>query len=123
MLAARPAVTEDVLVRAARFFQGIRQNWHVAEVAGVVHPLGHRHEQTAVPGQPGGVEGNRAEGVAEEVADQGGLLLPRGGIQLVPSRVPVRSGEAADGEEGNDPGQVDQAAGGGVRAGRGGTLG
>src|SRR5262249_18959317 len=87
MLAWMATVPEDVGVVAARFFQGVGQDGHVAEVAAVVHPWGHGHGEAAVPGQDGGVEGYGAERVAEDAAEHPGLVLPFRGLYGVPGRL------------------------------------
>ena len=77
MLAARPAVREDIGVGAARFLQGVGQDRQQAAVQRafrhvplVVGGPGQADHGGVVPGQDGGIEGDRAEGVAEEVAQQ-----------------------------------------------------
>ena len=95
MLALRPAVAEEVLVLAPRFFEGVGQHRHVRKVAGVVHPPGHRDGQAVVPAEPGRVDDDGAERVAEDVADQrsGRLHLgwcPKDFPGLGPGRHPGR---------------------------------
>ena len=82
MFASRPAVCEDGLVRAAGFFEGIRQYGHVAEIAAVVHPLGHRHQQTVMPKQPGGIEEHGLERIAKNVAEDGDLPALSFGVNI-----------------------------------------
>ena len=67
-------MAEDVRICAAGIFEGIRQHRCVAEVAAVVHLPGHRHDQAIVPGQPGRIERNGTEGVAEDVTEKRALL-------------------------------------------------
>jgi hypothetical protein len=52
--------------------EGVGEDGHRGEVAGVVHALS---EQSGGGGAPGGLEGNGAEGVAEDVAEERGLKL------------------------------------------------
>jgi hypothetical protein len=70
MLTRLAAVGQDVLVRAAGFFDRVRQHRPVAEIAAVVHLLGHRDEQTIVPSEPGGINRDGAEGVVDDIVEK-----------------------------------------------------
>jgi hypothetical protein len=70
MFASRPTVAEDVLILAAGFFEGIGENRQTVESTVVVDGLGHSRDRTVVPGQPGGIDGSRSEGVAYNLMDE-----------------------------------------------------
>jgi hypothetical protein len=67
------AVGEDVGVVAAGFLEGIRQDRHAGEVPLLVHLRG---DPGGVFGAPCRVEGDRAERVAEDVAEDGAHKIP-----------------------------------------------
>src|SRR5947207_279400 len=74
MLPARPAVGQYIGVNAPRVLQRVGQDRHSAEGAFLVDGGGEPGGGAAVVGEDGGVDGRRgAEGVAEEVAEEGGL--------------------------------------------------
>src|SRR5262245_43156920 len=77
-----PQVVEDFSIGAAGFLNGIGQNSHAGqierpggEVAVVVHRLGQFDHGPVVPCQPARVDGNRVEGVAEDVTENSRLML------------------------------------------------
>src|SRR5262249_12988349 len=86
-----PAVAQNIRVKAASVFEGIRQDRQTVEGPALVDGLG---EAGHVGRSPGGVDTYRVEGVAEEVTDQGakgiagvclyGDLLG-GGVGIVPA--------------------------------------
>jgi hypothetical protein len=63
-------VGEQVGVRAAGVFEGVGQDRQVVEGAVVVDVPGDRGDGAVVPLQPRGFGGDRAERVAEDVADE-----------------------------------------------------
>ena len=72
MLARLTAMVQDVGVGAATFFKGVGKDRHSVKCFFIVDRLG---EVLNGGGEPDGVEGDGAEGVAEDVAKQSGLLL------------------------------------------------
>src|SRR5688572_16265034 len=67
------AVVQNVLAVAPGILKRIGQYRHRAEVAGVVHLPGERHRGVGTPRRG---EGNGAERVAEDVAEQVALTPP-----------------------------------------------
>src|SRR4051794_10920599 len=65
-----PAVLQDPGVRAACVFERVCQDGHPVKGAFVVARLGELADRAAVPGEPGGVEGDWVGGVAEYIAGQ-----------------------------------------------------
>jgi hypothetical protein len=77
-------MAEDVLVRTAGVFQGISQDGEPVvvqmtggEVAVVVEGLGEGGDSAAVPGEPGGIERDGTEGIAEDAANHSGKGILR----------------------------------------------
>jgi hypothetical protein len=70
------AVVQDVGIGAASVFQGIGKDWHVHEATVGVDALSELDNGAIVPNKPSGVEGDRVEGVPENVT---------GNISLTPS--------------------------------------
>jgi hypothetical protein len=75
-------MAQDVLVRASGFFKGVRQDRQPAVVEGacwqvplVVGGLGQADHGGVMPGQDGGVEGDGAEGAADDLQDELTLVL------------------------------------------------
>jgi hypothetical protein len=69
-------VVQEVGISKARVFQGIRQDWHPVEGTLVVDGLGDLGDCAVIPVEAGGADGNGVEGVAENVAEEGGLGGP-----------------------------------------------
>src|SRR5262249_31237750 len=65
------AVGEDVLALAPGVLEGIRENRHGGEVSALVHLAGDRKDGGR---EPRGLNGHRAEGVAENVPKKPSLL-------------------------------------------------
>src|SRR5262249_40602594 len=63
-------VSEEVGVGAAGVFQGVGQDRQVVVAAGVVDAPGHVPHQSVAPAQPGRLDGDGPEGVAEQLAEQ-----------------------------------------------------
>jgi hypothetical protein len=70
MFAWLTAVIEDVVIGASRFFEGVSQNRQQVEGALFVDRLSDSSNRIIVPGQPGGINGNRAKRIAEDIANQ-----------------------------------------------------
>jgi hypothetical protein len=60
-------VVQDVRVVATGILKSIGQNRHRREIARIVHLLGEGEDGG---GEPGGIEADGAEGVAEDVTQQ-----------------------------------------------------
>src|SRR5262245_30368987 len=76
-------MAEYLFARTTRFLKSIRENREPAVVQRAVREepllvgsLGEADHYCVVPGQPGGVEGDGAEGVAEDVTEEVGNGLP-----------------------------------------------
>jgi len=67
MLAAAPAVAQDVRIGAACIFEGICQNRQAVEGTFVVNGICKASDSA---GTPGGIEEDGMEGVAEDIAEQ-----------------------------------------------------
>src|SRR3954453_17546304 len=65
--AGAAAVTQQVGVGAAGLFEGVGEDRQVVEGAVVVDLPGDRGYGAVVPGQPRGIDGDRAERVAEDL--------------------------------------------------------
>ena len=71
-----PKVVQDVGVGAARVLQGVGQDaqpplvqFAAGQVAFVVGRLGEVGDGAAVPAEPGGIDGDGAEGIAEDASE------------------------------------------------------
>src|SRR5262249_21263206 len=73
MLARLSAVVQDVGIVAAGIFEGVGEDGQAVEGSVVVDRLGQGDD---VRCSAGGVESDRAEGVAEDVSDKGTLMKP-----------------------------------------------
>ena len=62
MLSRLPAVIQDVGVSATGFFKGIGQDRHTVKGSFIVDALGYLLRRAVIPGDPSGVDGNRAKG-------------------------------------------------------------
>src|SRR6266496_3925822 len=82
-------MTENLRVGAASFLQSIGQDGELVEGSVIVDALRQFRNRAALPGEPGGVDGDGAEGVAadltEEVAGQPFQRMPRCRIPLYSS--------------------------------------
>src|SRR5262245_50462539 len=63
------AMVQHFLVVAASFFQGVGQDRHAAEVAPLVNGPGQRYDAAVVPAQPGRVQLDWVEGIADQIAE------------------------------------------------------
>jgi hypothetical protein len=68
-------VSQDLLVRAAGFFQGVRKNGEAVWIEGagrqlalVVGGLGEVANEAVVPAEPGGIEGSGTKRIPEDAA-------------------------------------------------------
>ena len=73
MRAGAATVIENLRVGAAGFLQGIGEDRHDVVAAVVVDRLREFGNGAVVPGEPIGIDGDRAEGVAEDVAENNRL--------------------------------------------------
>src|SRR5262249_17941562 len=69
---------ENLLIVAPGLLRGVCQDTHLLERPPVVSALRRTPHGAAVPGQPGGVEGDRTEAVAEDAAEQAGPMQLQG---------------------------------------------
>src|SRR5512145_2042738 len=85
VLPTRPAMLDQVGVRAARGFEGVGQQRHAVESALRIDAIG---KGPHLSGQPGGTHRSRAEWISEEAVDEGSLLPVLGdrdgGIEDIP---------------------------------------
>src|SRR5262245_15287050 len=65
-------VVEDLVVVATRILKRVGKNWHGGELTRLVHLPGERQHGVCAPS---GIEGDRAERIAEDVAKQLYLFL------------------------------------------------
>src|SRR5262249_52393956 len=63
-------VVEQAVVAAAGVFQGVAHDRQLAEIPGLVDPLGHGDDQTLLPLAPRRVEDRHPGGIAEDAAEQ-----------------------------------------------------
>jgi hypothetical protein len=63
-------MVQDLGVCAASIFQGVTKNWKIGEIVLVIDRFGKDLHRA---GEPRGIEANRAEGVANDIAEQHGL--------------------------------------------------
>src|SRR5262249_31103142 len=68
MLARRAAMVQDIAIVAPGIFECIAENRHASEGTVVVDGLGQGDD---VGGAPGGINSDRAEGIAEDIAEEG----------------------------------------------------
>jgi len=85
MLTRLAAVLEDVLVHAARFFQGISEDGKEIERSVVVDAPGQLWDGPTVPSKPSGVDGNRAKGVVDYTTEE---VSATNDALIVPGRCP-----------------------------------
>ena len=72
VLRRHPAVEQDICVRAAGFFEGVREDRQAVEGAILVDRGGNGLDGRR---EPCGIGGDGSEGIAENVAEEIGLLL------------------------------------------------
>src|SRR5262245_835511 len=78
--AGAAAVVENLRVGAAGFLQSVGKDRHDVVAAVVVDGLGQLGDGAVVPGEPSGIDGRGAEGIAEDVAKKIGLHLLLGNV-------------------------------------------
>ncbi len=83
MLAGLAAVIQNVGVGAAGFFKGIGQDGHTVEGTLIVDGLGDFLHRAVVLGQPRAMDGDGAEGIAEDVTE-GAALATKLNLPAVP---------------------------------------
>jgi hypothetical protein len=83
------AVVEDVRIAAAGIFKGIGENGQALEGSFVVHASSQLHDHSGVARQPGWINGDRTEGVANNITQQAGpqslvlLAMPSLGVESI----------------------------------------
>jgi hypothetical protein len=71
MRAVAPAMGEHIRVVATGFLQRVGQDWQAAERAIGVDAVGEREDRGRAPAR---IDGDGAEGIAEDVSDELGLV-------------------------------------------------